>query len=100
MYDKPPTIFKPISLQEKHNFFCKLGKTYQSVLCDDGSTKFTKITENQPVHKTIRPGIIVSSTSWTEDEDFSVLFKTLKGKNFKMFKKYFLIIQINFLFRI
>lgn len=73
-------MFKPITVEEKHEFLCKLGKKYENIICEDGSTKFTKVVDGKPILKISRPGIIVSSTSWTEDEDFSVLFKALQGK--------------------
>ncbi|XP_050514719.1 chitobiosyldiphosphodolichol beta-mannosyltransferase [Diabrotica virgifera virgifera] len=78
LYDKPPTVFKSISLEEKHKFLSKLGETYKQLLCDDGSTVFTKDTSTGVNIKNDRPGLLVSSTSWTEDEDFSVLFGALQ----------------------
>lgn len=78
LYDKPPTIFKSISLEEKHKFITRLGKTYKQLLDSDGSSLFTQQTGNDVTYKNERPGILVSSTSWTEDEDFSVLFSALQ----------------------
>lgn len=72
-------MFKSITLQEKHDFLCKLGKEYQNILSENDTTKFTAVVNDQIALKSHRPGIIVSSTSWTEDEDFSLLFKTLQG---------------------
>ncbi|KAJ8935608.1 hypothetical protein NQ318_017346 [Aromia moschata] len=45
------------------------------MLCDDGSSKFIEKVGNEYRLKPNRP---VSSTSWTEDEDFSVLFSALE----------------------
>lgn len=80
LYDKPPIIFKSITLQEKHDFLCKLSNKYQNILEENGTTKFTEVLNGKVVLKSSRPGLIVSSTSWTEDEDFSVLFQTLEGE--------------------
>ncbi|KAG5885466.1 hypothetical protein JTB14_037046 [Gonioctena quinquepunctata] len=78
LYDKPPAIFRSISLEEKHNFLNKLGKSYGEMICEDTSTVFSEQT-NDGVHlKPSRPGLLVSSTSWTEDEDFSILFSALQ----------------------
>lgn len=55
-----------------------MAKKYKNIFSENG-TKFTEVLSDQIALKCPRPGIIVSSTSWTEDEDFSVLFKTLQG---------------------
>lgn len=66
-------------MEEKHSFLLKFGGSYKNLLCQDGSTLFSEINDDKFVLKTSRPGILVSSTSWTEDEDFSVLFSALEG---------------------
>lgn len=45
----------------------------------ENSTIFTKYTSNGVQLSPERPGFIVSSTSWTEDEDFSILLNALQG---------------------
>ncbi|XP_030753720.1 chitobiosyldiphosphodolichol beta-mannosyltransferase [Sitophilus oryzae] len=78
LYDKPPEIFRPITLKEKHNFLLKLGQIYKTILNETNSTVFTELSGTDIVLKENRPGLLVSSTSWTEDEDFSILFSALQ----------------------
>ncbi|KAJ8915772.1 hypothetical protein NQ315_004584 [Exocentrus adspersus] len=78
LYDKPPEIFRPITLKEKHAFLQSLGKDYKMLILDDNSTLFTEVIDNEVRLKENRPGLIVSSTSWTEDEDFSVFLAALQ----------------------
>lgn len=81
LYDRPSKIFHPISLDEKHNFLLKLGEEYPQLLDKENSqsTAFTKIVDDEIRLKNHRPALLISSTSWTEDEDFNILFGALKG---------------------
>lgn len=79
LYDRPAEIFRPITLSEKHKLLLKLAKDYRefsssrpndtlSTDCfDDGHARLRED----------RPGLLVSSTSWTEDEDFTILLDAL-----------------------
>ena len=60
LYDRPPARFRPISGEEREKLFSKLSRDH-------------------PVlgEMTDQTGVIVSSTSWTEDEDFGVLLSAL-----------------------
>lgn len=95
LYDRPPKHFKPLSLREKHNFFLKMKHqipAFKSPTEDyfgsNPKTKFdrseTRYTISDVVNKNViiskpkRPAIIMSSTSWTADEDFSMLLDALK----------------------
>ncbi|XP_074317204.1 UDP-glycosyltransferase TURAN [Silene latifolia] len=90
LYDQPPEFFHPSSLLEKHKLFLKLDKELrycegiQDCISHEGTdirtneqsdTLFTTITGSGIAEKPHRPALIVSSTSWTPDEDFSILLE-------------------------
>ncbi|WOL06767.1 UDP-glycosyltransferase TURAN [Canna indica] len=94
LYDQPPEFFHPTSLMEKHELFCRL----QSDICPPigicdcvnagvynaeafieldqfRDTLFTYQVGNIISLKPNRPALVVSSTSWTPDEDFNILLQ-------------------------
>ncbi|CAL1291305.1 unnamed protein product [Larinioides sclopetarius] len=82
-YDCAPDIFHPISAAEKHNFFMKMSQQYVQFKpkhseSNDESTRFTRKVGGICEMLQRRPALIVSSTSWTEDEDFSILLSALE----------------------
>lgn len=81
LYDRPPLHFKPITIREKHDLFLKLGKLYADLMVDDKTTPFTRVDDNDDVQlRAKRPALLVSSTSWTPDEDFGILLAALESK--------------------
>ncbi|NP_001091244.1 ALG1, chitobiosyldiphosphodolichol beta-mannosyltransferase L homeolog [Xenopus laevis] len=87
LYDKPASIFRETPIEMQHKLFMNLAKEYppfryqsQSKCSGTEKTAFTDLTlENGAVnYNKERPALLISSTSWTEDEDFSVLLKALE----------------------
>ncbi|KAK7334995.1 hypothetical protein VNO80_26764 [Phaseolus coccineus] len=90
LYDQPPDIFHPASLEERHKLFCRLnedlfqplgvrdcvsnGNSLISSRCQN-ETLFTTEVGSSIYSKPNRPALVVSSTSWTPDEDFSILLE-------------------------
>ncbi|XP_052869011.1 chitobiosyldiphosphodolichol beta-mannosyltransferase [Anopheles cruzii] len=86
LYDRPPQQFQSISLEEKHKLFLRLGENISAFravtsAADIGiveRTAFTTKYSNGDVkYVEKRPGLLISSTSWTPDEDFSTLISAL-----------------------
>ncbi|KAM3958555.1 ALG1, chitobiosyldiphosphodolichol beta-mannosyltransferase [Aphomia sociella] len=88
LYDRPPKIFHPITVKEKHDFFNKISQQYPLFGCSrqDKQNNFEDVTSTAVTHlvgtdvelKPDRPGILFSSTSWTPDEDFNILLEALQ----------------------
>ena len=108
LHDRPPAHFHRASESEMHELFLRLlspsnspsnpaFSNLSSPILNDWlpsydpppSTTFTHIlphrsltsSESQPylAQRTDRPALVVSSTSWTPDEDFGVLLAALSG---------------------
>ncbi|KAK1588231.1 hypothetical protein Q3G72_021167 [Acer saccharum] len=87
LYDQPPEFFHPTSLEEKHQLFCRLDKNLcqplgvqDCVINGIGSqnideTLFTTQAGTNIFLKPNRPALVVSSTSWTPDENFGILLE-------------------------
>ncbi|XP_038691725.1 UDP-glycosyltransferase TURAN-like isoform X2 [Tripterygium wilfordii] len=90
LYDQPPEFFRPTSLEEKHKLFCRLDQHLRqphgvhdcisngTIGLDShllSETLFTTQVGADVFSKPNRPALIVSSTSWTPDEDFSILLE-------------------------
>ena len=69
LYDRAPQSFHRSSLEEKHALFSKLPI----------ENTFTEETSDGHIcERPNRSALLVSSTSWTPDEDFSILLSALK----------------------
>lgn len=80
LYDRPYFSFKPLSLREKHELPPKSGKHYTEIRVNDSTTPFTETISDDIIRlKTNRPALLVSSTSWTPDEDFGILLTALES---------------------
>ena len=79
LYDRAPDSFKAnIGREQTHDLFLKLATDHPLFKAEKG-TVFTESRGADIVFKDQRPGILVSSTSWTEDEDFSILIEALQS---------------------
>ncbi|KAK1934153.1 Chitobiosyldiphosphodolichol beta-mannosyltransferase [Phytophthora citrophthora] len=95
LHDKPPLFFKPTPLDTQHELFSRVGDQLEH--CNDlvtwgensanlEETLLTRKTRglNGKKGKTMvqprenRPAMIISSTSWTADEDFGILLRALE----------------------
>ncbi|XP_071500504.1 chitobiosyldiphosphodolichol beta-mannosyltransferase-like [Diadema antillarum] len=81
LYDRPTEKFKETALEDQHELFTRLAVDYPEFRSPSDSseqTAFTCSSSSDGVRKLDdRPALIVSSTSWTEDEDFSILLGAL-----------------------
>eukprot|EP00039_Didymoeca_costata_P006236 m.88560 g.88560 ORF g.88560 m.88560 type:complete len:452 (+) comp13173_c0_seq2:210-1565(+) len=84
LHDRPPSMFAPTPLSQRHSLFLQLTKEDK----EDVFTPFVgdrKLERNATIFtnadgtlKKDRPVLIVSSTSWTADEDFGILLNALE----------------------
>ncbi|CEO95580.1 Glycosyltransferase subfamily 4-like N-terminal domain-containing protein [Plasmodiophora brassicae] len=81
LHDRPPRRFRRLSLPEIHNFFRELQEAGALVGLDDWrpsdlkreETLITEVVDGDIQYRKDRPAIIISSTSYTADEDFGIL---------------------------
>ncbi|XP_060585875.1 chitobiosyldiphosphodolichol beta-mannosyltransferase-like [Ruditapes philippinarum] len=85
MYDRPAHIFKETALNDRHKLFTRLAEEYdvfrpKSGTVSSDETAFTVTNGNgDAYYLQSRPAMVISSTSWTEDEDFGVLLAALEA---------------------
>ncbi|XP_070837117.1 chitobiosyldiphosphodolichol beta-mannosyltransferase [Chaetodon trifascialis] len=88
LYDRPAAIFRETPLKLQHELFMRLASTYpqfQSSSSEEAQVKVERtvfslcdLTDDTVTLRAERPALLLSSTSWTEDEDFSVLLQALE----------------------
>ncbi|XP_029692370.1 chitobiosyldiphosphodolichol beta-mannosyltransferase [Takifugu rubripes] len=89
LYDRPASFFRETPLEVQHELFLRLANTHPQFQSSSSEqeeetlekTLFTArdLTDDAVTRRTKRPALLISSTSWTEDEDFSVLLKALEA---------------------
>ena len=85
LYDKPPAFFKQTPVEIRHDLFQRIGSAFsdieETVLgrpVGDRETLFTRELKGGRVElRDDRPALLISSTSWTPDEDFGLLLDAL-----------------------
>lgn len=77
LYDRAPKMFHTASLNEKYELFEKL-RPILGLDCQLMEKKDGMIRECED-----RPAVLVSSTSWTADEDFHILLHALSQCDIK-----------------
>ncbi|XP_015236891.1 PREDICTED: chitobiosyldiphosphodolichol beta-mannosyltransferase [Cyprinodon variegatus] len=83
VYDRPAAIFRETPLDLKHRLFARLARSHPQFGASGSLSDSTAFTVYNPgdggvALRSERPALLVSSTSWTEDEDFSILLKALE----------------------
>ncbi|XP_038161557.1 chitobiosyldiphosphodolichol beta-mannosyltransferase [Cyprinodon tularosa] len=83
VYDRPAAIFRETPLDLKHRLFSRLARSHPQFGASGSLSDSTAFTVCNPgdggvALRSERPALLVSSTSWTEDEDFSILLKALE----------------------
>ncbi|XP_041853225.1 chitobiosyldiphosphodolichol beta-mannosyltransferase [Melanotaenia boesemani] len=87
LYDRPASIFRETPLKLQHELFMRLTGShpqFQHTGSDGSDVERTVLTVRDPADGAVtlraeRPALLLSSTSWTEDEDFSILLTALEA---------------------
>ena len=81
-HDRPNQMYRPTPLKQRHDLFLRLAGHSDT---QHAFNFFGDIQRNETVFtyadgrsKENRPALLVSSTSWTKDEDFSILLNALR----------------------
>ncbi|OCF75995.1 hypothetical protein I204_03292 [Kwoniella mangroviensis CBS 8886] len=83
LHDRPPSHFDRTSPSDQHDLFTRIFPLLDSPLPpslnyqSEHSTPFSRMISGEVTLRDDRPALVVSSTSWTADEDFSLLITAL-----------------------
>lgn len=80
LYDKAPHFFHETTVAERHELFGRLAEQLRpaaAALALGGGEGCTLFTDVKGALRHDRPALVVSSTSWTEDEDFGLLLAAI-----------------------
>ena len=86
LYDCPPAaVFQPLSLTQQHVVLSRLHEqlcqvcpaSWTNGLKTEYQTLLTEMVDGKVRTRANRPALVVSSTSWTADEDFDLLLQAL-----------------------
>ena len=91
LHDRPPAFFGPTPVTVRHDLFLRLRQDFHRQGVEESFSKSTGITikEGETIFTEVgrdgkpqlreggRPALLISSTSWTPDEDFSILLEAL-----------------------
>ncbi|XP_056262508.1 chitobiosyldiphosphodolichol beta-mannosyltransferase [Pseudoliparis swirei] len=88
LYDRPAAAFRETPLQLQHELFVRLAATHPQFRSSGSEEENKKeertvfsvcdLSDDSVTLRAKRPALLLSSTSWTEDEDFSVLLEALQ----------------------
>jgi len=94
LHDRPPSFFGPTSLAARHFLFLRLKSQLRAWKVEERYTAATGVVVGKAdtlfttkrgrgsgdvvLREAQRPALVVSSTSWTEDEDFDLLLEALQ----------------------
>eukprot|EP00108_Taenia_solium_P010649 TsM_000780600 transcript=TsM_000780600 gene=TsM_000780600 len=87
VYDRPTKDFKPATVEDAHQLFCRLSHDYPQLRGPEESTQSTVFTEVVDPSsgacrwRVDRPALLVSSCSWTPDDDFTIMLEALDSYN-------------------
>ena len=87
LYDKPPAFFHHTTDAQRHELCARLSAELEpaaarlGLATGGGRTLFTEpgVAGGAPTLRADRPALVVSSTSWTEDEDFGMLLAAIEN---------------------
>lgn len=90
LYDRPPLRFQAVDLTSQHELFEKLSKEYEVFSALESPSEYKEnvasmtaftlqLKDGRVLNRQHRSALLVSSTSWTEDEDFSILLDALEA---------------------